>query len=87
MVRSGAGVACGGHRKTEEKLKELGQSAPVEARKAKRKAADAKNSDGVKGTGPVGPTLMLTETETKPQLNIHSPATGLKHTTLTSLSH
>lgn len=59
MVRSGAGVACGGHRKTEEKLKELGQSAPVEARKAKRKAADAKNSDGVKGTGPVGPTLML----------------------------
>lgn len=59
MVRSGAGVACGGHRKKEEKLKELGQSAPVEARKIKRKAADAKNSDGVKGTGPVGPTLML----------------------------
>lgn len=52
MVRSGAGVACGGHRKTEEKLKELGQSASIEAREAKRTAVDAKNSDGVKGTGP-----------------------------------
>lgn len=84
MVRSGAAVACGGHRKMEEKLKELGQSAPVEAREAKRTAADAKNSDGdrTSGTDP-----HVTETGTKPQLKVRSPASGLKHTTLTSLSH
>lgn len=83
MVRSGAGVACGGHRKMEEKLKELGQSAPVEVREAKRTAADAKNSDGDRAsrTDP-----HVTETGTKPQLKVRSPALGLKHTTLTSLS-